>query len=238
MLTQTVPTLPKPVRRSRAVYRISPLEDLRWPSFLQWHPGASVFQTTQWLEALRRTYGYEPIAYTRSRPSEDLQSGIVFCGVKSRLTGKRLVSLPFSDHCDPLTSDPEDLDEFASTLKEKLQKETWRYVELRPVEPVTLATLPCARSIIYTLHRVDLEPDLDTIFSRFHRSSTQRKIHRAAREGLSYQEGATEALLASFYRLLVLTRRRHGLPPQPKNLVPQSDGLLWGRSQDSNGADG
>jgi lipid II:glycine glycyltransferase (peptidoglycan interpeptide bridge formation enzyme) len=32
---------------------------------------------------------------------------------------------------------------------------------------------------------------------------------------VSYETGRSEALLASFYRLLRLTRRRHGLPPQP-----------------------
>jgi lipid II:glycine glycyltransferase (peptidoglycan interpeptide bridge formation enzyme) len=33
---------------------------------------------------------------------------------------------------------------------------------------------------------------------------------------LIYEEGRSEALLEVFYRLLVITRRRHQLPPQPK----------------------
>jgi len=43
------------------------------------------------------------------------------------------------------------------------------------------------------------------------------------RDGLGYEAGTSERLLSSFYGLLRLTRRRHGLPPQPlawfQNLV-------------------
>ncbi len=43
----------------------------------------------------------------------------------------------------------------------------------------------------------------------------QRKIRRAEREELKYEDGNSEALLRKFYRLLVTTRRRQYLPPQP-----------------------
>ena len=75
----------------------------------------------------------------------------------------------------------------------------------------------------YCLHRLDLRPEITEIFRRFHHSSTQRAIRRAEREGLTYEAGTSDRLLASFYRLLRMTRRRHGLPPQPlawfRNLV-------------------
>src|SRR5256886_3244169 len=40
-------------------------------------------------------------------PDQELQNGIPFCVVRSWLTGRRLVALPFSDHCDALGSDVE-----------------------------------------------------------------------------------------------------------------------------------
>jgi lipid II:glycine glycyltransferase (peptidoglycan interpeptide bridge formation enzyme) len=56
-----------------------------------------------------------------------------------------------------------------------------------------------------------------------HRSSTQRAVRRGERAGLTYEIGTSDGLLASFYRLLRMTRRRHGLPPQPlawfRNLI-------------------
>src|ERR1019366_7818989 len=67
----------------------------------------------------------------------------------------------------------------------------------------------------FFFHTLDLRPSLDTIFRNFHRSCVQRKTHRAERENLDYEAGRSESLLAKFYHLLLLTRRRHQLPPQP-----------------------
>lgn len=202
--------------RSKAVYELNPLTDLRWDGLLERHPGASVFHSRPWLEALRKTYGYEPIAYTTSNPEEPLRDGLVFCRVESWLTGRRLVSLPFSDHCEPLVQDTADLKAFIRMLRKKLQAERWRYVEMRPLESFGSVTPLPHGSVKYILHRLDLKPDIQALFRAFHKDSIQRKIKRAAREGLTHQTGTTEAILDAFYRLLTITRRRHGVPPQPK----------------------
>ena len=47
--------------------------------FLEKHPAASIFHTPGWLEALRRTYGYEPVAFTTSPPGHPLTNGSPFC---------------------------------------------------------------------------------------------------------------------------------------------------------------
>jgi lipid II:glycine glycyltransferase (peptidoglycan interpeptide bridge formation enzyme) len=78
-----------------------------------------------------------------------------------------------------------------------------------------------AKSESFSLQVLDLRPSLDALFHKFHKSCVQRKIHRAEREKLTYEEGRSDALLKKFYDLLLLTRRRHGLPPQP---------LVWFRN--------
>ena len=96
------------VRSRVALHEINPLEDPRWRRFVENHPRSTVFHSFEWLEALRRTYGYEPIAVTTCPPHSELLNAAVFCRVESILTGRRLVSLPFSDHCDVLEGAPED----------------------------------------------------------------------------------------------------------------------------------
>jgi lipid II:glycine glycyltransferase (peptidoglycan interpeptide bridge formation enzyme) len=199
------------------LHRVDPLRDPRWEVFVQAHPSGSVFHSVAWLQALGRTYGYEPIAYTTTAPGKSLQNGAVFCRVESKFTGRRLVSLPFSDHCDLLVSKPEDLPVFAQGLERELRNEGWHYIEIRPLRSTEMVNGLGKSSATYTFHQLDLRPDLETLLTNCHRSSTQRKIQRAQREGLAYQEGSDEALLDSFYRLLVITRRRHRLPPQPKS---------------------
>jgi lipid II:glycine glycyltransferase (peptidoglycan interpeptide bridge formation enzyme) len=67
---------------------------------------------------------------------------------------------------------------------------------------------------------LDLRKSTQELFYSFHKNSVQRKIRRAEREKLSYEEGTSEILLQKFYKLLVITRRRQHLPPQP---------LIWFR---------
>ncbi len=198
-----------------SVYEIDPLRDPRWPGLLEQHPLGSVFHSRGWLEALKRTYGYEPVAYTTTAPKTPLKNGWVFCRVRSWLTGRRLVSLPFSDHCDALLGNPEDLQEISKILKRDCAKDHWRYIECRLASGQQVPE-NFEKSEEFCLHKLDLQPELDELFRGLHKNSTQRKIRRAEREAITYEEGRSERLLDQFYRLLVLTRRRHRVPPQPR----------------------
>jgi len=189
---------------------LDPLSDSRWDEFLERHPRASVFHSRGWLEALKRTYGYEPLVLTTTAQGP-LENGLAFCRV-STWASRRLVSLPFSDHCDALVDRPDDLSAMLRFLAEEMEQGRWRSLELRP-RHVELTGL--AQGASYYLHTLDLARPADQIFDGFHHSSTQRAIRRAEREGLGYEAGRSEPLLSSLYRLLRLTRRRHGLPPQP-----------------------
>lgn len=198
------------------VYRLNPLADPRWEEFLRGHPRATVFHSTPWIEALCRSYGYEPAVLTTSPPDAPLRNGLAVCRIDSRLTGRRLVSLPFSDHCEPLLDENADWRAVFSSLDQELRRRKLRYVEIRPVGDIDRSLTPSSSTHAYCLHQLDLTPPLDTLFQRFHKSSIQRKIHRAGKEQLHYEEGRTDPLLEAFYNLLLITRRRHELPPQPR----------------------
>ena len=75
-------------------YRIDPLADPRWAEFVERHPRASIFHTPGWLQALRRTYGYLPVAYTTTPPGPELTNGLVLCRVQSLLSGRSGASDP------------------------------------------------------------------------------------------------------------------------------------------------
>src|SRR5277367_2778090 len=111
-------------------YQIDPTKDPRWAEFVERHPRASVFHSVNWLKALRRTYGYEPAAFTTSSPTGDLENGLVFCRVNSWLTGRRLVSLPFSDHCEPLCDAAEDVNFLIRNLQSSMEHQKWKYLEV------------------------------------------------------------------------------------------------------------
>ena len=196
------------------VYTLDPLRDPRWDDFISQHSSASVFHSLPWLEAVRRTYGFTPIVYTTSPPSTPLSNGIVLCQIKSWLTGRRMVSAPFCDHCDPLLDGPNAAAAIGEKLKHSVDTGKWKYVELRPTSelPVFDGAL---KSPACHLHLLDLRPTVDAILRSTHKTSVQQPIRRAEREGLVYESGNSERLLSAFYRLMVQTRRKHKLPPQP-----------------------
>lgn len=221
------------------MYWIDPLRDTRWSRLVARHPDGSVFHTVPWLETLHRTYGYRTVVLTSRPPEEELVDGIPFCEVNSWINGCRLVSLPFSDHCQPLMEGCKGWSAFEACLSAHCGRLGWKYVEIRPTRDIIFDD-PGTSSLTkrdgtcqemhssddglasgftncqeYKLHEIDLRSDLATLFNNFHESCIRRKIGRAEREGLDYDAGRSESNLTEFYSLLVLTRRRLGLPPQP-----------------------
>ena len=204
-----------------------------------------MFHTGGWLDALKRTYGYETFALTTTAAGP-LDDGLVVCRVRT-WAARRLVSLPFSDHCEPLVETPSNLAAMVEWLDLERRKGGWRSFELRPRtetggqpfraddgpdtasdggRPLRVDDGPgavreggqpsrVAETGRFMLHTLDLRQPAAEIFRRFHASSTQRAIRRAEREGLEYDAGRSRAHLEAFFGLLRLTRRRHGRPPQP-----------------------
>jgi len=208
------------------VYQIDPLTDSRWDDLVRRHPHSSIFHTRGWLQALKLTYNYEPVAFTTSAPDNELANALTFCGIYSRLSGRRLVSLPFSDHCAPLVDDPNDASTLLASLEGQFKKTKLRYIEMRPANQCTGKLAAFAEAQSFWLHTLDLRPEPHELFRNLHKDCVQRKIQRGEREGLTYEANNSEALLAKFWELLLLTRRRHRVPPQPirwfRNLM---DGL-------------
>jgi Acetyltransferase (GNAT) domain len=214
-------------------HQLDPTKDPRWAEFVNRHPRASVFHTVGWLQALHRTYDYEPVAFTTSPATGDLENGVIFCRINSWLTGRRLVSLPFSDHCEALCDSPEDLNFLMRYLKTTFEHDDWKYMEIRPITGHFRrmgdgdGLFPTAE---FFLHRLDLTPSQEAIFESLDRDSVQRRIRRAERAGLVEKCGRSEDLLNDFYNLFVTTRARHQLPPIPlqwfRNLIEsQKDAL-------------
>lgn len=125
-----------------------------------------------------------------------------------------MVSVPFSDHCEPLLDTSNATAEIFAELKKSVNEGKWRYVELRPVHrlPAPDGAVDCPP---FYFHMLDLSPSLDDLFRGFHNNCIQRKVRRAEREKLEYQSGNSQDLLDRFYRLMIKTRRKHQLPPQP-----------------------
>ncbi len=199
-------------------YWIDPLTDTRWAELVERHPRSSAFHTRGWLEALRRTYGFEPRVLTTSASVAELENGIAFCRVDSWLTGRRLVSLPFSDHCDPLVDEAAQLESLLAALEEERARKGLKYVEIRPLRALSVSAPSSFRDgQEFIFHLLDLRPSLEELNKGFHKDCVQRKIRRAERDGVICESGRSAPLLDAFFDLQLKTRRRQQLPPQPRS---------------------
>ena len=200
------------------VFLLNPLLDSRWSEFIRHHPNASIFHSVGWLRSLQDTYGYQPRVITTSQPGDPLSNGIVFCHVKSWVTGSRLVSLPFSDHCEPLLSgEPHELKLLTDGLRKMVRKNNLNYIEVRPLRPIGDGLEKMGhfeRHYSHCIHQLALDREFDQLFKTFHKSCVQRNIRKAERFGLTYEVGHSADLLAKFYKLFLGARRRHRVPPQ------------------------
>ena len=174
-----------------------------------------MFHSPAWLDAVYRTYDYRPVVLTTCDANQELDNGLVFCRVESWLTGRRLVSFPFSDHCEPLVRFPADLQDLLSGFEERGRIDDYSHVEVRPAFPLAVRQGSWGTSDHFFLHRLDLRRGAGAVFREFHRDCIQRRIRHAERSGITIRAGRDAEILKDFYGLVVETRRRHGLLPQP-----------------------
>lgn len=142
---------------------------------------------------------------------------IPFMEVDSVLTKKRGVSLPFTDYCKPILSNKSTLEVFVSYLRSYGEKAGWKSFELRGEEG-----FPSDWPILsqYYLHTLDLNRSEESLFSSL-RSSTRRNIKKAIKSGVTISRSNSLHAMKAFYRLNCMTRKRHGLPPQPYSFFKQ-----------------
>ena len=111
-------------------------------------------------------------------------------------------------------------------LQSALEHQGWKYLEFRPINGnlgQAGGGIGCQPAATYFLHTLDLRPDLNEVFRSLDKDSVQRRVQRAQRSGLVEKSGNSDDLLMQFYRLLVITRSRHHVPPPPyawfRNLI-------------------
>ena len=189
---------------------LNPADYPDWDDLLNTNSAASFFQCSSWTKVLADTYKYTPLYFT-SIVDGQLRNLIPIMEVNSILTGSRGVSLPFSDYCEPIINDQQRIGEMIDNIVNYGRKAGWKYIELRSGKPLS-EDWPCFGS--YYGHTLNLSRNPATVFSGFKRTIKQN-INKARKNGVEIREYHDLASIKEFYRLNCLTRKRHGLPPQP-----------------------
>ncbi|MEN6350242.1 MAG: GNAT family N-acetyltransferase [Syntrophomonas sp.] len=189
---------------------INPVEQENWNNLLLNTAGCSFFHTADWADVLSRSYNYQPLYFCKTK-DDKLDCLLPIMEVASPLTGKRGACLPFTDFCEPLAANQNQFQELISWAIELGRKRKWKYLEIRGGEKYLAEEKP---SQVFWGHELDLSIGQQQLLSGL-RASTRRNINKAQNEKVEVQISGTLNALKAFCRLNVLTRREHGLPPQP-----------------------
>jgi hypothetical protein len=188
---------------------VNPLSYPGWDDMLASHPAHSFFHTSMWARTLCETYKFNPLYFADIRDGR-LAAMVPVMEIKTPLMPKKGVSLPFTDASDPIVDEDASRQKLYDHLIAYGRQAGWKYLEIRGgdlgAEIVPSATYYC--------HTLKLDNDEERLLSTFS-NGTKGNIKKAVKEGVEVTVSQTGESLDLFFKLHSLTRKRHGVPPQP-----------------------
>ena len=212
------------------VVLIDPLSDERWDSFVQNHPYGTIYQHSSWMKVLALTYQHtKPLCFAIEDQNGNIHAAIPCFIVKSKLTGIRIVSLPFSSYCDPLVDDKKDLVKLLDCIIKEAEDISALYYELRAFKNQDIVEDDRLKAHNYhKIHILNLEDGFEKIKRGFPKDIiySQRK---AVKSGVTVRKGCSEQDLKQFYFMHVTTRKRQGFPIQPYGFLKNMWYIMYPR---------
>jgi CelD/BcsL family acetyltransferase involved in cellulose biosynthesis len=198
-----------PETATASVQIVDPLAVPNWDALVSSLPGNTFFHSSAWARVLEQSYGYEPRYFAKTENGQ-LRALLPTMEVNSWLTGKRGISLPFSDVCEPIANDPADIVELYEAACAEGRKRKWKYLEIRG--NVGPDAGPASESFFD--HFLRLSTDEEKVFAALE-SSVRRAIRKSEKSNVKVEISRSLEGVQCFYELHCQTRQKHGVPPQP-----------------------
>lgn len=189
---------------------VDPFSEASWDDVVLAHGEGTFFHSAAWARVLSKTYGHRPV-YLRCMYGGKLAALIPMMEVRSAITGRRGVGLPFTDFCGPLMYGQGDADSVIEALSQAGAERKWKYFEVRDGKVLGGCATP---AVSYYAHIVDLRDGAEACFSRC-ASAVRRAVRKAETSALAVEVSRSSEAMETFYELHGRTRKRHGAPPQP-----------------------
>lgn len=171
----------------------------------------SLFNSAKWIEVLRLSYNLNIESSSFDQAQNDV-SEIQFCEI-SDARGGRIISIPFSDYCDPLISDFEEWQTLVDPILARDQPVKFKV--LRTAIP--LMDPRFQNRVREKWHATDLTKPEDELWASIDESA-RRNIRKAERNGVIVRVGTDLADVMTFYDMHINIRKsKYGLLAQPKN---------------------
>ncbi|HUA69294.1 MAG TPA: GNAT family N-acetyltransferase [Candidatus Saccharimonadales bacterium] len=189
---------------------VNPIHCRNWDAQVGAHANSSIFYSVAWAKVLAATYGFTPICFVENSGGA-AQSFLPLMEVRSWLTGRRGIGLPFTDYCGRLCPDADSFNKLFWRAVEYGKARGWKYLEYRGGREWLDGARP---SLSFYGHTLNLDTDEDGLFARLE-GSVRQAIRKAGKSGVTVTVSRDLEAMQTFYSLQCKTRKKHGLPPQP-----------------------
>ncbi len=191
-----------------------------WDDFVEEHPAGWICHLSCWQEILEQSFSHISNSTLVLKSNESIDAGLPLYTVKSRLTGTRIVSVPFASLCDPLVCDDQGMEYLFAKAQELYASAKASHIELRTFHHADLSIQDrCGVTADYSHHYLKLQDGPDALKKKFDRTCIRQRINRSLKSDITLKIGTDEEDLQKFYSLYVITRKRVLLPPQPYSFI-------------------
>jgi hypothetical protein len=184
------------------------LGDERWRDFVSSRADATIFHHPAWAQLLADCYGYPAKVLALTDDGRGVLAGLPVIDVTLPFGRRRWMSLPFTDHCPPLNSGHD----LVPGLRDVARSFKVDSVQIRAPLPADAGVQADAT---FVRHDLSLGPDVAATWKKLRRNH-RRSIADAEEAGTRIVQGNTSEDLDVFYRIHLQTRRRLGVPVQPR----------------------
>ncbi len=193
--------------------QILDISSKKWSTFVEQQNDANVFHHPNWANLISDCYGYKSFALALCDQSGRISSGLPIIEIKHHFCKKHWVSMPYTDCCPILVKEESTLDRLLAQLKDQKLERNLSRIEIRGVLPSQNGIFSYQNGFIHKLllSRKKLK-DIEKNYKSMHK----RNIRKAKRHGVIVTRGQHIELMDVFYRLHLGTRKRLGVPIQPK----------------------
>lgn len=192
-----------------------------WVGFVATRPEATCFHQPAWTRTLAECYRFRCFAVVQRDPTGAVVAGLPLVEVHRPAGPRRWSALPFSDECGPLVAPGASASEFLAATDVLRRRSGVADLQVRA--PVDLPGTQVEQ--VGLVHELTLGPATAGAATAGARASTRRHVATARRAGVGVRAARSVADLDTYYGLHVLTRRRQGVPVQPRRYFR----LLWHR---------
>lgn len=194
------------------------LADSDLSTFVERQAKDSFYYNQAWFDLITQLYGYALIPLTTTNTQGQITGFLPLSSMRSPLTGRRLVALPFSDFCPLLAVDEASANDLIDQAVRIAQQEKVRYLELRTgINEVLAKRSDLIEGNLYVRWLMPLSTDPDSVWSNL-RKPVQRQVKKSQKLGVQVRFAQQRSDVAHYYQLHLQTRcKKHGMPAQPQH---------------------